>query len=47
MSTLKERLLEENREIKFMHQVFIDLYTMGLVPVPLGKYTINMQRTNF
>ena len=43
MSTLKERLLEGNQEMKFVHQIFVDLYTMGLVPVPMGKYAINMQ----
>ena len=30
MSTLKERLLEGNQEMKLMHHIFIDLYTMGL-----------------
>lgn len=43
MSTLKERLLEGNQEMKFIHQIFIDLYTMGLVPVLMVKQTINMQ----
>lgn len=37
MSTLKERLLEGNRKKTFMHQIFIGLYTMGLVPGLMGK----------
>ena len=39
MSTLKERLLEGNQEMKLMHQIFIDLYTMGLVPLFSGDTT--------
>lgn len=42
MSTLKERLLEGNQEMKFMHQMFIDLYSMGLVPVLMGDDAINI-----
>lgn len=43
MLTLKERLLEGNWEIKFMHQIFIDLHTIGQVPISTGTYAINMQ----
>lgn len=42
MSTLKEWLLEENQGMKFMHQIFTNLYTTGLVPVLLEDGTINM-----
>lgn len=44
VSTLKERLLEGNREMEFMHQILIDLCTTGLVPVPREEQAINMQQ---
>ena len=47
MSTLKERLLEGNQEMKFMYQMFIDLYSMGLVPVLMGDDAINIQTELF